>query len=173
MNISISHVSVFHAAIAMIGLSSLGIAAAWAEESKPRLPQQGTTSYATYYTAHAMAAQELGKLGNGALVEVVGITRNTEGKPFFDNMSVRCLAYRQSMGGKPGGGGNCIETDSDGDQVYTTFDYVTATRTLVGGTGKYEGISGTAPFTRKNLPAPGPGSSAVIVDHKVTWQISK
>src|SRR5512134_2533079 len=115
MNISIPHRSVLHAAIATIALSSWGAAAAWGEE--PRLPQQGTTSYATYYTAHPFAAQELGKLGNGALVEVVGITRNTEGKPLFNNMSVRCLAYRQTIGGKPGGGGDCIETDSDGDQV--------------------------------------------------------
>jgi len=42
--------------------------------------------------------------------------------------------------------------------------------TLIGGTGKYKGISGTAPYTVKRLPAPGEGLGAISVDHKVTWQ---
>lgn len=138
-----------------------------------RLPREGTTGYVTSYTSHALAKQALGANDKGAVLEALGITRNTEGKPYFDNMSVRCIAYGQTVGGKFGGQGNCVETDSDGDKVFTTFDYSSAVHTITGGTGKYEGIAGSATFTRKNLQSPGPDENAVLVDHKVTWHFAK
>ena len=85
-------------------------------------------------------------------------------------MSVRCLFYREAVGGKDKGSGACTETDSDGDKVFSTFDAGTRIHTLIGGTGKYKGISGTAPITVTPLPAPGPGLGAIVVEHRVTWQ---
>ena len=138
----------------------------------PRLPHEGTTGYVTSYTSHTLAKQALGSSDKGAVLEILGITRNTDGKPYFDNMSVRCIAYGQTVGGKFGGQGNCVETDTDGDKVFTTFDYTSAIHTITGGTGKYDGITGSAPFTRRNLQAPGPDENAVLVDHKVTWRFA-
>ncbi len=85
-------------------------------------------------------------------------------------MAVRCILYRENLGGKFKANGACTETDGDGDKVFTTFESVTRVHTLIGGTGKYKGISGTAPFTSEVLPAPGEGLTASIVDHKVTWE---
>ncbi|WP_157040324.1 hypothetical protein [Polaromonas naphthalenivorans] len=45
-----------------------------------------------------------------------------------------------------------------------------AADTLIGGTGKYKGISGTAPYTISPLPAPGQGLGAIALEHKVSWQ---
>ncbi len=39
----------------------------------------------------------------------------------------------------------CVETDKDGDNVFTTFD--DNNHYLMGGTGKYKGITGTVPYT--------------------------
>ncbi len=135
-----------------------------------QMPKQGTTTYVTYYTGRSLTSLNMGEVGSEALGEIVGITRNTDGQKFFDNMAVRCILYRQTLGGKGKANGACTETDSDGDKVFTTFDSGTMMHTLIGGTGKYKGISGTAPYTSKVLPPPGEGLTASIVDHKVTWE---
>ncbi len=141
-----------------------------ATADKPQIPQQGTANYVIYYTSHSLANLDMAEVGSKALLELVGITRNTDGQKLFDNMSVRCLFYREVVDGKIKGSGACTETDSDGDKIFTTFDAGAQVHTLIGGTGKYKGISGTAPYTRNPLPAPGQGLGAQIVDHKVTWQ---
>jgi hypothetical protein len=141
---------------------------AWAQKSQ--IPPQGTANYVTYYTTHSLAELEMGEAGSSALQEAVGITRNTEGKTVFDNMAVRCLFYSQMADGKLKGNGSCTEMDSDGDKVFSVFDAGTGAHTLLGGTGKYKGISGAASFTMKPLPAPGPGLGTIVVDHKVTWK---
>jgi len=135
-----------------------------------QMPQQGTTTYVIYYTGRSLASLNMGEVGSGTLLELVGITRNTSGQKFFDNMTVRCMVYREVVGGKLRANGSCTETDSDGDKAFTTFDSGTMIHTLIGGTGKYKGISGTEPYTLKGLPPPGEGLTASIADHKVTWQ---
>jgi hypothetical protein len=141
-----------------------------AAADKVAMPKQGTASYVTYYTSRSLANLDMGEIGNEQLVELVGITRNLDGQRVFDNMAARCIYYRADNGGKVAGSGACTETDGDGDRVYLTFDVGARVTTLVGGTGKYQGISGTAQFTPKFLPQPGQGLGAVILEHKVTWQ---
>ncbi|SAL80835.1 hypothetical protein [Caballeronia telluris] len=137
------------------------------------LPREGTTSYTAYFTSHLVAKQTLGTNDNTSIREVLGITRNSEGKPYFDSLAVRCLLYVQNLAGKVAGQGNCVETDADGDKIFSTFDYTSKVHVLTGGTGKYEGITGNAPFTFKPLQAPGIDEGAAIVDHKVSWHFNK
>ena len=67
--------------------------------------------------------------------------------------------------------GTCAETDNDGDEIYSTFQFKGSggTHTFVGGTGKYAGLSGTADFTAQSVKSPD-GRGMVIVRHKATWQ---
>ncbi|WP_175425751.1 hypothetical protein [Trinickia violacea] len=137
---------------------------------KAQMPKQGTATYVTYYTSHSPASLDMGGVGEDALWEPVGITRNADGQKLFDSMSVRCLYFHTAMGGKVGGVGACTETDMDGDKIFTTFDAAARVHTLIGGTGKYKGISGTAPYTVIRLSAPDQGLGATEVEHNVTWQ---
>jgi len=136
-----------------------------------QIPQQGTTTYVTYYTSRFLSSLNMGEIGSPWLGELVGITRNTDGQKIFDSMTVRCIYYFENVSGSRKHNGACIETDSDGDKVFTTFEGETMTHTLIGGTGKYIGISGTAAYTSKQLPAPGEGLTANITEHKVTWKL--
>ena len=52
----------------------------------------------------------------------------------------------------------------------TTFDSK-ASDHFIGGTGKYKGITGEAPFTVETLPAPGENLGALIIPHEVTWKL--
>lgn len=147
---------------------ALSSPAAWA--AGDAIPASGSTTYTTYYLSHALASTDLGEGSSQAVVEFAGITRNVAGQKVFDNMLAHCVGLSTTTGGKPAGfSGSCTETDGDGDKVFTTFDGLA--HTLVGGTGKYKGISGSAPYTVTPAPAPGPGQFAVAVEHKVTWQI--
>lgn len=154
--------------VLVVALSSFGQLAA---AEKVLIPQQGTTTYVTYYTGHSLASLDMGDVGNEALWELTGVTRNTDGQKLFDQMSVRCLFYRTSMDGKVGGVGACTETDVDGDKVFATFDASKRMHTLIGGTGKYKGITGTAQLAVTRLLAPGEGWDAFVIEHKMTWQL--
>lgn len=132
------------------------------------VPQTGTTNYATYYTFHKRGALTMEGTGYQAIEEIVGITHNTDGKPLFDQMSVKCVGYIQEVKENWTWNGACIETDKDGDQVFTTYDM--NVHYLVGGTGKYKGISGTAPYKVNAMKDVTPDTRAAIVDHEITWE---
>jgi hypothetical protein len=65
--------------------------------------------------------------------------------------------------------GSCVETDKDGDNVFTTFD--DKNHYVMGGTGKYKGITGTAAYTIVLLHDAAGGRPALIANHKAKWEI--
>ncbi len=152
----------FIAGLALLETSS-------AQDDKLSIPPKGTTNYATYFTTQKLSDLKMGETGNQWVQEMVGITRNTDGDTPFDNMSARCLGYVQQVDKDWFWTGACTETDADGDQVFTTFDM--SDHYLVGGTGKYKGISGRASYKTNALPQISPIKNAAVVDHEVTWEI--
>ena len=149
----------------VIGLLVCGNAAA----EVAKLPPSGTTHFTTYFSVRP--AHELKMVDDSSitLVELVGITSNPDGEPHFDNMVVRCLASIRVVKGEQELYGACRETDADGDYTSTTFD--SKAHYFIGGTGKYKGITGEAPFTVQSLPAPDEGLGALIIPHEVTWKL--
>ena len=103
------------------------------------------------------------------VAELVGITVNPDGEPHFDNMVVHCLVTIRVVKGEQDLYGACKETDKDGDYTSTTFD--SKAHYFIGGTGKYKGITGQAPFTVEALPSPGDDRGALIIPHEVTWKL--
>jgi hypothetical protein len=156
------------AAICALALTPI----AWADD-KIQIAPQGSTSYVTYYTTQPLTTLDLGEpTSNAVAVQLTGVTRNLSGQKAFDNMSVRCIGYHETLAGKLQAQGSCVEIDAEGDKVFTT--YVAGVHTLIGGTGKYKGISGTAPFAViSRLPSPGAGMGAIAVEHKVSWQCAE
>lgn len=135
----------------------------------PKLALNGSATYVTYYTTQVLSTLDMGEVGSGTMLQFTGISRNADGTKAFDNMSVRCVVYNETLGGKPHIGGSCVEIDADGDKVLTTFS--AGVHTIVGGSGKYKGLSGSAPFSViSRLPSPGSGTGALVVEHRVSWQ---
>jgi hypothetical protein len=131
-------------------------------------PKTGEAEYDTYYVGNPVAKFDSGA-GTGAIVDETGITRNVKGEGPFHDMSVRCLYHMSLVGETLHLNGSCVETDKDGDNVFTTFD--DKNHYLMGGTGKYKGITGTVPYTVVELHETVGGRSAVIVNHKASWEI--
>ena len=131
-------------------------------------PKTGSAEYDTYYADNTVAKIDSG-VGSGSIVDSTGITRNVKGEGPFHDMSVRCLYHQSLVGETYHYNGSCVETDKDGDSVFTTFD--DTHHYLMGGTGKYKGITGTAPYTVVGLHDAVGGRTAEIVNHKITWAI--
>ena len=146
----------------------LGSAAGLAQQV-PELPQSGTTHFTTYFAVHPAHVVEMVDNSSITVAELVGITVNPDGEPHFDNMVVHCLVTIRVVKGEQDLYGACKETDKDGDYTSTTFD--SKAHYFIGGTGKYQGITGEAPFTVEALPAPGENLGALIIPHEVTWKI--
>ena len=106
-----------------------------------------------------------------------------KGEKMLDKMSARCAALSVASGDKKYIDGACVLTDSDGDQIFSTFDtrdtdksqpeMNCGTHIITGGTGKYKGITGSEPFACITMPAlAGPGGyTAMDVPHNTTWEI--
>ena len=131
-------------------------------------PKSGEAVYDTYYIDRTVTQIASGP-DSGALVESTGINRNVKGEGPFNDMSVICLYHWAVLDGKDIFDGSCVETDPDGDTVFTTFD--SKAHYFKGGTGKYKGITGEAPFTIKGLHDTADGRRALIITHKATWEI--
>ena len=128
----------------------------------------GEAQYDTYYIDNALEKIDSG-VGTGAIVEETTITRNVKGEGPFHDLSVHCLYHWSLAEATRHSNGSCVHTDKDGDSVFATFD--DNTTYLMGGTGKYKCITGTARYTETQLHDTVGGRQALIVNHKATWQI--
>ncbi len=133
------------------------------------LPATSETSYVIHYTGRVIDTQYLGDGASESLVEMTGVSRNSMGQPAFDAMNSDCLMLSAISGGKPKRYGACTQTDRDGDHVFTSFDG--ATFKLIGGTGKYKGISGSALYLITPGPSLEPGRYGYVMENDVTWTI--
>ncbi len=133
------------------------------------VPPDGETTYATHYTGRVIDTEYLGDGASESLVEMTGVSRNAAGQPAFDAMNADCLMLSAIIGGKLSASGACTQTDRDGDHAFTAFDG--AAFKLIGGTGKYDGISGSALYSVTPEPSLEPGRYGYVMKNDVTWTI--
>ncbi|WP_336489945.1 hypothetical protein [Methylobacterium nigriterrae] len=135
------------------------------------LPREGTDDYTTHYITSSFNTMKLGDR-TVTVYDTSGITTNDKGGAMFNNMATRCLGMRDAAGGEAVNRGACVDTDSDGDQVFSNYEAkgLKGTHVFVGGTGKYAGLSGSADYTTQPVKNPD-GRSMNIVPHKATWKL--
>ena len=91
-------------------------------------------------------------------IEFGGIPRNVDGADWFDHMTQRCTGqYYRAPLNPPASNGACLLTDILGDRIMVVYRG-TAPRAgvqrLIGGTGRYAGISGNGSYTTTKLRPP-------------------
>jgi hypothetical protein len=142
---------------ALLGLTSARVLAA-------DFPPSGQAEYDTHYVIEDKAS-----IDSGVISILTGINRNVAGEGPFNDMSVECLSHSTVIAGKWMQYASCVETDKDGDKVFTTS--ADKNHYIVGGTGKYQGITGTVPYTFRELHQTASGRYAVVVNHKASWTV--
>jgi hypothetical protein len=147
------------------------------------MAKKGTTPYVTHFVFRPLMSIDIAGLGTATNLEAVGTTQNMNGEKMLDKMSARCAALSVASGDKKYIDGACVLTDSEGDQIFSTFDtrdldksqpkMDCGTHIITGGTGKYKGITGSEPFACISMPAlAGPGGYTTMdIPHNTTWEI--
>jgi hypothetical protein len=178
---------------AAIGLALLYLAvlafAPWSSRADPLtpLPSKGVSPYVTHFIFRPLMAFDEHDLGVGkaAVLEAVGTTQNLKGEAMLDKMSARCVALSVDVTDKKYIDGICVLTDTGGDKIISTFDtrdvdksqpeLGCGTHVIVGGTGKYKGITGKEPFSCNAMPVlAGPGGyTAMDIPHNTSWEMKK
>lgn len=135
-------------------------------------PKEGTASYTTYYVNASSTPIKMGDRA-AAIYESTGITRNDAGEAPFNDMGTRCIGMREANGNDVVNRGSCIDMDKDGDQVFSTFEATAKSgrHVFVGGTGKYQGITGSADYTFQAMKVPEGARSMTVVPHKASWKL--
>ena len=149
------------------------------------LPSKGTTPYVTHFVFRPLMSIDVPGVGTVTTLEATGTTDNMKGEKMLDKMAARCLALNVQSGDKKYIDGACVLADADGDKIFSTFDtrdvdksqpdMSCGTHIITGGTGKYQGITGTEPFACNALPAlAGEGNyTSMDIPHNTSWEIKK
>ncbi len=94
-----------------------------------------------------------------------GVIFNDAGKGFLHKARVDCTLMNDVNQGRANANGTCVVTDADGDKVFVEWKCAGAMPACpgderwVGGTGKYNGISGNSKFQGNFIGATGAGWS--------------
>jgi len=105
------------------------------------LPKEGNYDFTACYSG-VNNAITFSKTHTASSFELTGTTRSNPPGGVFDKVAYRCVGSNASLDGKVTASNLCENIDVDGDKYLTrilTADGKT-TRTIVAGTGKYEGI---------------------------------
>ena len=149
------------------------------------IEKSGTTPYVTHFVFRPVMTLDAAELGKAVALEATGTTENMKGEPMLDKMSAHCAALNVKSGDQDYIEGACVLADSDGDQIFSTFDtrdvdasqpeMGCGTHIITGGSGKYAGITGSEPFACTPMPdlAGGGGLFAMDIPHNTTWEIKE
>lgn len=148
------------------------MAAACSGAAAGEFPKEGSASYTTNYVNVSATPMKMGDR-TASIYESAGITRNDAGEAPFNDMGTRCIGMREANGNDVVNRGSCIDTDKDGDQVFSTYEANAkgGRHMFVGGTGKYQGITGSADYTFQSVKVPEGARPMTIVPHKATWKL--
>ena len=138
-------------------------------------PKEGTDSFTNTWLVTTLNTMKVGDRTLGTY-EVSGVHQNVQGDAKTD-MGMRCLGiYDVSGKGSRQEHGACTFTDNDGDEIMATYERKTAEggiETLVAGTGKFAGISGTGEWTVLKFPLKAEDKlSRGVVSETVHWKIT-
>jgi hypothetical protein len=160
----------------MILIVSCFLFGCWAVTLAAEMAKEGSGSGATYFT------QTFNLFAQGQAYQINydarGVTVSDIETSPFHHTSVQCVGSLQVVKGVVKEFGLCTYTRPDGDKIYMSYEAsgqmgkgVKGTSIITGGTGKCEGMTGTAEFTRTSLQPPVEGAGASFSKSTVTWKL--
>lgn len=152
--------------IAMLVLASAAAPAALGAS----FPRSGEAAFDTYGTWRDLSVMST-SLGKQGVEEGHGIIRNADSEGPFNDMVVHCFGLWTSVPLSSTARWTCTLVDTDGDTALTTADRDTQTFSFIGGTGKYQGMTGGGSFKGRPLHDAVGGESAFVVHHQARWEI--
>ena len=132
-------------------------------------PKSGSAKLAAYAVCRSLAIVDMGPVGSNSSAECIGIVKNRDGSKLLDNLAIRCLEEAKA---RPDGYafiGTCVQTDADGDKLFMTYEGPeSGDIALLGGTGKYQDMTGKGTWS----VADAPGNTASLFAFTLTYDAS-
>jgi hypothetical protein len=153
-------------------LLTVGLVVLASAASAAPLPKTGSVKHVAYVVCRSAAAVDLGAAGSNTSADCTGIVRTSDRAQPLDNLALHCL--EESVARRSGYKftGSCVETDSDGDELYLTYEGPeSGPIELLGGTGKYKGISGKGQWRVADAPGNTASLFAFTLDYDFAWTI--
>lgn len=146
-----------------------------AADATPKPPASGKARFQVSYVQYADHFVQLDEKNSFGAMEFAGTTRSLDGQPWFDRMSERCTgSYYKVDGESRDGNGSCLYTDAAGDKLMILWRSTgrdVGSKEIVGGTGKFAGITGTGAWTSADLPQPAENVWAWVVDVELDFKV--
>ena len=133
-------------------------------------PATGAAKLAAYSVCRSAVIVDMGPLGSNSSAECTGIVRTLDGSKPLDNLAIRCIEESKARREGYAFTGTCIQTDGDGDKIFMTYEGPeTGTIEWIGGTGKYQDITGKGTWSVVDAPGNTAQLFALTFIYDVNW----
>ena len=141
------------------------------------MAKEGSGEGITYFTSTSQIHAQ-GKENAVINYEARGVAASSnENSPFYMSSGL-CVGSVKGMKGVLKESGLCTYTRPDGDQIYMSYEAdgkmgapMKGTTTIVGGTGKCTGMTGSGEFVRTELKGPAKGIGASMSKSTMSWKL--
>ena len=135
-------------------------------------PNSGSAKLAAYAVCRSAVIVDMGPVGSNSSAECTGIVKTRDGSKLLDNLAIRCMEESKARPQGYAFTGTCIETDSDGDKIFMTYEGPeSGDIALLGGTGKYKDITGKGAWSVADAPGNSAQLFAFTLTYDMTWEI--
>ena len=133
-------------------------------------PVSGAAKLAAYSVCRSAVIVDMGPVGSNSSAECTGIVKTRDGSKLLDNLAIRCLEEAKARPEGYAFTGTCIQTDSDGDKLDMTYEGPEGGDiALLGGTGKYQDITGKGTWSVADAPGNNASLFAFTLSYDVSW----
>jgi hypothetical protein len=149
----------------------LAAAMAWAAPALAvnPFPASGEAKLAAYSVCRSAVILDMGPVGSNFSAECTGIVKTRDGSKLLDNLAIRCMEESKARPEGYAFTGTCIQTDGDGDKIFMTYEGPeSGAIALLGGTGKYQDITGKGAWSVVDAP----GNTAQLFAFTLTYDVS-
>ena len=166
--------------IIMASILALAVSIAFGQFTSAEMAKEGSGEGGTYFTTTYQVLAK-GKEYVQMNYDARGVSASdNETSPMY-KASGQCVGSLQAIKGVyKNDSGLCAYTRPDGDQIFLSYEatgklgvggVAKGTFTIIGGTGKCTGMTGSGTFTRTSLKGPAKGIGASMTITKLNWKI--
>ena len=133
-------------------------------------PATGAAKLAAYSVCRSAVIVDMGPVGSNSSAECTGIVKTLDGSKLLDNLAIRCIEESKARRAGYAFSGTCIQTDGDGDKIFMTYEGPEGGAiALIGGTGKYQDITGKGTWSVVDAPGNNAQLFAFTLTYDIDW----
>ena len=137
-------------------------------------PNSGSAKLAAYAVCRSAVIVDMGPVGSNSSAECTGIVKTRDESKLLDNLAIRCMEESKARPEGYAFTGTCIQTDGDGDKIFMTYEGPeSGDIALLGGTGKYQNITGKGTWNVADAPGNTAQLFAFTLTYDVTWTMKE